>query len=154
MKNTKDTEKEHSRSLYLYTALIFIVALIMIIISFFGQQNLEKINKATQDNKSISEKSATLSEENMRLVEENLELNELVKTQAENIEMLNNTVKSKEMFILNYDKLFSAHTYFVLEDYKKTEEILLMVDIELLDGDSKLLYTQMITEINERKEEK
>lgn len=151
MKNTKETE--NSKSLYLYTALIFVVALVMIIISFFGQRNLEKINKATQDNKSISEKSAALSEENVRLVEENIQLNSTIESQGDDIEFLNETLTTKNTLITTYETLLSAHTYFVLEDYEKAEEILFTVDIELLDGDSKFLYTKMYTEINEGKEE-
>lgn len=151
MKNTKETE--NSKSLYLYTALIFVVALVMIIISFFGQRNLEKINKATMDNKSISEKSAALSEENVRLVEENIQLNSTVESQGDDIEYLNETLTTKNTLITTYETLFSAHTYFVLEDYDKAEEVLLTINIELLDGDSKFLYTQMLTDINERKED-
>ena len=36
------TEKKDNKSLFLYTALIFIAAIVIVVISFFSQINLEK----------------------------------------------------------------------------------------------------------------
>ncbi len=74
------TKKNNDRSLFLYTALIFIVAILLIIISFFSQKNLEKqheeyVGEQTAAN-SISEKASQLSEENMILLETTKSLNE------------------------------------------------------------------------------
>lgn len=73
-------EKSENKSLYLYTALIFIVAILMIVISFFSQINLDKQhNEVTGDDStgnSITERAAQLSDENMILLETNKSLNE------------------------------------------------------------------------------
>lgn len=139
-------EKDNTKSLYLYTALIFIAALVMIIISFFGQRNLEKINQATQDNKSISEKSAALSEENSRLVKENRDLQEI-------IAFKDNVIEENKALIEIHNTLFAAHKYFVLGDFITAERLLSTVDTNMLDGDSQALYWKMFNDINEGKEE-
>lgn len=139
-------EKDNTKSLYLYTALIFIAALVMIIISFFGQRNLEKINQATQDNKSISEKSAALSEENSRLVKENRDLQEI-------IAFKDNVIEENKALIETHNTLFAAHKYFVLGDFITAERLLSTVDTNMLDGDSQALYWKMFNDINEGKEE-
>lgn len=149
MSEELENKKDNSRSLYLYTALIFVVALVMIIISFFGQSNLEKTNKAIQDQKSISEKSAALSEENMKLVEKNIELeNKLTEKDAE-IEELKSTIAQKDEKIQMHDKLAMAYSYYTVKNFEKAEQLLKEVDFEMLDGDLKVLYTQILDEIKE-----
>lgn len=68
-----------NKSLYLYTSLIFIVAIIMIIVSFFAQTHLDSSMQREQDAEkvSLSNKAAQVSEENMQLVELNKTLREL-----------------------------------------------------------------------------
>lgn len=71
--------KNENRSLFLYTALIFIAAILIIVISFFCQINLEKNhNEYTGENPAngIAEKTAQLSEENMILLETTKNLNQ------------------------------------------------------------------------------
>lgn len=67
------TKKSNDRSLILYTSLIFIVAIIMIIVSFFAQTHLDqsKISEIDEEKVSLSNKAAQVSEENMQLVELN-----------------------------------------------------------------------------------
>ena len=131
-------------SMYLYTALIFIVALVMIIVSFFGQKNLEKTNKAIQNSKSISEKSAAISEENVRLVEENLVLNTQITEKDAKISELEDKITQTEGKIGNYELLMSAHSYYAANNIKKAKEVLEQVNFEILEGDSKVLYLQIL----------
>ena len=73
------TEKKDNKSLFLYTALIFIAAIVIVVISFFSQINLEqKHNEYIGDQaaNSITEKTAQLSEENMVLLETTKNLNQ------------------------------------------------------------------------------
>ena len=116
---TKQSENNTTqpKSLYMYTALIFIVALIVIILSFFGQKNLDKINKMTQDNKSISAKTAELSEQNMVLVEENRTLEESCKTKDERIAALETEIVQNNELITAYNNLMTAHKFYILKDY-------------------------------------
>ena len=137
------------KSLYLYTALIFVVALVMIIISFFGQKNLEKTNKAIQNSQSISEKSAAISAENVRLVEENLGLTNTVSEKEAKILELETIISETDLKLHNYDLLLNAHSYFIAGKPEKVQEVLAQVDFEKLEGDSKALYLHLLNETEE-----
>ncbi len=151
MKIVAEKNNENSKSLYLYTSLIFIVALVMIIISFFGQSNLEKVNKATQSQKTIQQKSAALSEENMRLVEENLSLEKIITEKDTAISNLNASIELKDKKINMYNNLMSAYAYHSLKNYTKAKELLDTIEYETLEGDAKVLYTQILDDVNKRK---
>lgn len=146
-----EKNKDSSKSLYLYTALIFIVALVMIVISFFGQSNLEKTNKAIQNQKTITEKSAALSEENMRLVEKNLELEKAISEKDTAILNLNASIELKDKKINSYNTLMSAYAYHSLRNYTKAKELLETIEYEILEGDAKVLYTQILDDVNKKK---
>lgn len=87
-----------NRSLFLYTSLIFIVAIIMIIVSFFAQTHLDqsKVGEVDIEKVNLSNKAAQVSEENMQLVELNKSLkdantalsaeNEQLKAQTEELQ--------------------------------------------------------------------
>ncbi len=62
-----------NKSLFLYTGLIFIAAIVMIIISFFAQTHLEQESAIQMgaENVRLSNKAAQVSEENLQLVELN-----------------------------------------------------------------------------------
>lgn len=154
MKIVTEKNKENSKSLYLYTALIFIVALVMIIISFFGQSNLEKTNKAIQNQKTITEKSAALSEENVRLVEENIALEKTIAEKDTAILNLNASIELKDKKLNSYNTLMSAYAYHSLKNYTKAKELLDTIEYEALEGDAKVLYTQILNDVNKRKEGK
>ena len=64
------TEHKNNKSLFLYTALIFLVALLMIIVSFFGQSHLESIRETEQKAKNLTEKTSMLSDQNLYLTEQ------------------------------------------------------------------------------------
>ena len=65
--------KNDNKSMFLYTALIFIVAVLLIIFSFLGQTNMQKnqpqVSESPDKEMSISEKASILSEENTVLLE-------------------------------------------------------------------------------------
>ena len=66
--------KNDNKSMFLYTALIFIVAVLLIIFSFLGQTNYakkisRKVSESPDKEMSISEKASILSEENTVLLE-------------------------------------------------------------------------------------
>ena len=70
--------KNDNKSMFLYTALIFIVAVLLIIFSFLGQTNMQKnqpqVSESPDKEMSISEKASILSEENTVLLENNSNL--------------------------------------------------------------------------------
>ncbi|MDY3030202.1 MAG: hypothetical protein SOS24_00380 [Clostridia bacterium] len=131
------TNKNNNKSMFLYTALIFVVAILLIVLSIFGQTNLQKsqpeveqtLEPSKQLGNSISEKAAVLSEENMVLLEENKSLkseNEKLKEQSKNV-----------------DLLMSANGYMSMNNKEKAAEQLAKVNAELLTEDQKILYNQI-----------
>ena len=73
--------KNDNKSMFLYTALIFIVAVLLIIFSFLGQTNMQKnqpqVSESPDKEMSISEKASILSEENTVLLENNNNLKKI-----------------------------------------------------------------------------
>lgn len=65
-----------NRSLLMYTSLIFLVAIVMIVVSFFAQTHLDqsKVSEVDLEKVDLSNKAARVSEENMQLVELNKSL--------------------------------------------------------------------------------
>ena len=125
--------KNDNKSLFLYTALIFFVAVVLIILSFFGQTNLQKKQPKVEENteqtqavSGITEKAAILSEENKNLLEENNKL------KAENKELIEKQTAN--------DLLLSENGYFTLGNNAKALEMLNAVNYDELSVDQKLIY--------------
>ena len=125
--------KNNNKSLFLYTGLIFAVAVLLIILSFFTQLNLQKNlpkpeenEEQTQTASGITERAAVLSEENKNLVEEN------------------NKLKTDNEALLEYQTnnniLLSSYGYFSLGANDKALEMLLAVDDETLTADQQIIY--------------
>lgn len=136
------TNKNNNKSMFLYTALIFVVAILLIILSFFGQTNVEKnqppvaqtMAPSKQLNNSISQRAAVLSEENRVLLEENQTLkseNEKLREQSENLEFL-----------------ISANGYMTTDNKDKAKEQLAKVNQNILTEDQKILYNTINEYIN------
>ena len=128
------TNKNNNRSMFLYTALIFVVAILLIVLSFFGEANLEKnqpsikgtMEPAKQLSNSISQRAAVLSEENRILLEENQEL-------KDEITSLKETQKTSDALLL-------AMTYMSANDKAKAQEELNKIDTELLSEAQMSVY--------------
>ncbi len=136
--------KNNNRSMFLYTALIFVVAIVLIIISFFGQANLEKsqpqveqtLRPAGQLDNSISQRAAVLSEENMVLLEENQGLkeeNEKLKEQIKNTELLT-----------------SAANFMAADNKDGAAQELSKINQELLSEAEKTLFASVQAFVNEQ----
>ena len=123
--------KNDNKSLFLYTSLIFIVAILLIILSFSGQINLQKNRTQVEPNSEstnsgITERAAVLSDENKNLIEENNKLKE------ENKELQKKQTMN--------DILLSANGYFVLGDNAKAYEMINAVNYDNLSADQKIIY--------------
>lgn len=118
---------KNNSSLFLYTALIFFVAIIMIIIAFFGQNNLQKnqpIQADTAATSSITEKAAQLSEDNRILMEQNQTLQNEKKELTENNESLTSQLNDLQKEKENNDKLLQIYNYLYKGSKSKAREIL------------------------------
>lgn len=107
-----------NKSLLLYTSLIFIVAIIMIIVSFFAQTHLDqsKVSEIDTEKVDLSNKAAQVSEENMQLVELNKSLkdtNAALVTENEGLkaenEALQKEIKAYDDLLLVSEKLLGGN---------------------------------------------
>lgn len=137
-------ENKKPTSLFLYTALIFLVALIMIVLSFFGQNHYEENEKTQQQAKTLTEKASIISEENLNLTEQVSDLTETIENhestiseQNTQIEALNNKTAVYEMLISAYERLY---------ENKKDEALAIIEQIDssvLTTDDAINLYNQI-----------
>lgn len=126
--------KNNNRSMFLYTALIFVVAILLIVLSFFGEANLERnqpaikgtMEPAKQLNTSISQRAAVLSEENRILLEENQKLKDEIASLKEKQEAA--------------DTLLSAMTYMSANDKANAQNELNKIDTKLLSEAQMSVY--------------
>ena len=127
--------KNDNKSMFLYTALIFIVAVLLIIFSFLGQTNMQKNQpQLSEENTVLLENNSNLKKENQELSEENIQLksdNEsLVQKQSQN------------------DLLLSANGYFTLGNNSMALETLDKVNYNDLSSDQKIIYDNIKNNIN------
>ena len=146
-------EEKTNKSLFVYTALIFFGALCMILISLMSQGNLNKSEISHQTTGSISEKAANLSEENMLLREDNISLQERLETAEGDVTQLQTENSALKDSIHNYDILLSASAYCGVQNYETATELLLKINLEALSDDAKLLYDNILNQINHAKGE-
>ena len=115
-----------NKSLYIYTSLIFVVAILLIILSFFAMSNRDsKMNETEQAAQSITEKAAVLSEENKNLAEEN--------------KTLKNQNHEMSAVLLSI-----ANEYYAAGDTARAAEIAAYVNASYLTEEESAVYT-MIT---------
>ena len=138
--------KNDNKSMFLYTALIFIVAVLLIIFSFLGQTNMQKnqpqVSESPDKEMSISEKASILSEENTVLLENNnQELSE------ENIQLKSDNESLTQKQSQN-DLLLSANGYFTLGNNSMALETLDKVNYNDLSSDQKIIYDNIKNNIN------
>ncbi len=137
-----------NRSLFMYTALIFFVAIVMIVMSFFAQTHLEQLRVSEKDaeNVSLSNKAAQVSEENMQLVELNKTLrmkneekeNQIVVLTTER-DMLVRQKNAYNSLMAVYDKLFEG-------DKTGAKELLQGIFTEDLSPEQKEIYDKLVKE--------
>ena len=149
--------KRKNNSLFVYTALIFIVAIIMIIIAFFGQSNI-RINQPMQSQEtlnSISEKASQLSEDNRILMNENktlLEENRMLRTEIDALNDANTLAEEKisimQKQIENGNKLMEIYELISNKYYKKARTMLEEIYVEELTTEQKSFYRILNNKVN------
>lgn len=140
-------KSKNNSSLFLYTALIFFVAIIMIIIAFFGQSNLQKSQPLPADtaaNSSITEKAAQLSEDNRILMEQNQVLQTEKKELSDNVEEIKSQLDFIQMEKTNYDKLLEIYNYLYKGSKSKAREALSEINAEELNETQKTFYNILV----------
>lgn len=139
-------KKNDNKSLIMYTSLIFIVAIVMIVVSFFAQKHLEELRVSEIDaqNVSLSNKAAMVSEENMQLVELNKSLREKNKELVEQ-----NTALSleKDAFIkekAGFEALIEVYNKLLAGKESAARELLQGIYTEDLTPEQKEIYDALV----------
>lgn len=144
----KQKNPNSNSSMFLYTALIFVVALILIIIAFFGQKNLMDLRRTT-DAMSEPEQTETIADQTPSPEPRNDELAVMTNT-ISTLQAENTTLKSS---VDIYEKLLAANGYISSGNNAEAEKIISEINSADLTGDQLILYNQILTTVNEGKEQ-
>lgn len=140
-----NTENQHQTSLSTYTALIFLVALVMIVVSFFAQTHLEQsmVSEHEQEKVNLSNKAAQISEENLQLVE----LNKTLRMRNTELETTNEAMAAEKNAlakeITSYEALIAVYDALYDEKVDIAKEMLLGIYTEDLSPSQKDLYDSL-----------
>lgn len=140
------TKKSNDQtSLSMYTALIFLVAIVMIVVSFFAQTHLEQsmVSEHEAEKVSLSNKAAQVSEENMQLVELNKNLREKNTSLEEETTQLSQEKDALSKEIAGYEALISVYDALVNEDIDGAKEMLLGIYTDGLSPAQKEFYDRL-----------
>lgn len=141
MENNTKKSKEN-RSMYLYTALIFVVALLLILLAFFGQTNVSRLgnraNELAPSSETIPSTAAPTSEEFAKVS------NMAVALDKENKELKDKLAVSENL--MNANELASK------EMLMEAQEVLDTIDGQTLTEPQKVLYEQVKDKIAEGEE--
>lgn len=142
-------EKRRNFSLFFYTGLIFVVAVLLIIIAFFSQSKVEQsqpdeINAQTEG---ITQRAAILSEENKTLLEENMSLKKAQEENTRAIDELNGRVSFLEENVRISEAIISANGYVSKKMYSEARNILKQINEENLSDDEKILYNSLMKKV-------
>ncbi len=150
-------KENNNKSLFLYTSLIFIVAILLIILAFFGQTNMQKkqpeIEITTEtvppsSNSGIAERASVLSEENRLLLEEKTKLEAQVREKDAIISGLENENFNINEQIKMNNLLLQANGYLYVGNFEKSAEALGQVDYEKLTSDQQIIYNNVKNRLN------
>ena len=154
MPETNDKNKNGNNSLFLYTALIFIAAIIIIIFAYFTQTHVERTQplpsaetvaapydpeaptEAPADTggpQGIAKTAAELSQDNLELLEEN--------------RRLHNRVDELEAQLNIYEPLIEAYHSLGADDKERAKLLLEDLNYDSLSDEAKTLYDFLISNI-------
>ena len=144
MDNNTKNHKEN-RSMYLYTALIFVVAILLIILAFFGQSNISKLGNRA-DEIANSTEVASISPTNAPPSTEEFAR---ISNMASALDKENKELKDK---ISVYDNLINANELVSKGNLFEAEEIINIISEDTLTESQKVLYKQIKDKISEGEE--
>ena len=144
---------KQNNSMFIYTALIFVVALILIILAFFGQTNLANLRKNAESEynaEPVPTPAAVAEETSQPSTQPPDEELAIMVNRLSNITAENNALKAN---LTTYETLLAANGYISVENTDKAQELLSTVDRNALTDDQKILFDQITNTINEGKEQ-
>ena len=130
--------KQNTKFLWLYTAILFSFALILIIFAGLTQNNFQKeIEESDKTNKTMLEQIETLKTENAKLSEE-------LKTISENLELTNTENEELKIYKENGEKIFEAYQLLNKGRNESAVNKIQDIDTELLTPMQLYLYKIII----------
>lgn len=135
-----------NKSFLLYTSLIFIVAIIMIIVSFFAQTHLDqsKPSEADTEKVALSAKAAQVSEENMQLVELNKALKDTNAALSAENEELKAASEEMQKEIKAYSDLLLVSEKLLGGNKREARTLLENIFTEDLTKEQKDIYDSLV----------
>lgn len=135
--------KSENKSLFMYTALIFFAAIIIIVVAFFGQANLDRskqeipIVTAEPQQSGIAQKAAEISAENAWLTTENSRLTN------ENEALLSRNTELEINY--SYGNIFCNIYQFIYEDNLDDAIITFnSINTDALTEEQKVVYNNLL----------
>ena len=141
----KNEKKKENRSIYIYTALIFAVALVLIILTAFSQPRVNKLGKRAEEFKPEATESVTTDEIAKYA-------NMAASLDMENKE-LNSEISEKNKQIQIYEFLLTANAQVSDGQFVEAEEMLTQIDATTLTENQTILFNEITEKINEGKEQ-
>ena len=148
MNNKKDNSQ--NRSMFLYTALIFAVALILIILAFFGQTNLSNLRRNAENAISETEQNGYIQTQPPETTTAGSD--EMAKI-ANSISALDAENKDLKKQLSVYDSLAEANKYISDGDIQNAASVIETIDNCTLTDNQIILYNQILNKIDEGKEQ-
>ena len=125
----KEKKPNQNNSMFLYTALIFLVALILIILAFFGKinrPNSAPVPEPTEDVQSLT---------------------------ADDIDKMKNEINTLNSQLTTYESLIKANSYTAAGNYEEATAAVNDIDPDSLTEEQRILYDQIINLINSEMED-
>ena len=143
-----------NRTLLIYTSLIFIVAVAMIIVSFFAQTHLDQSKIGARDAEvvSLSNKAAQVSEENMQLLEFNKSLQAQNTALTEENAQLSTEVENAKKELDGYAALFTVANTILDGKTSEARELLSGIYTEDLTPAQKEIYDTLVKKTEQKGE--
>ena len=141
----KNENRKENRSIYLYTALIFAVALVLILLTAFSQPRVNKLGNRAQEFTPTATQN-TISDELAKYA------NMATALDTANKE-LNSRIADNEKALEVYDKLLAANAQVANGGVKEAADILAQVDEATLTENQKILFDELNIKINKGKEQ-
>lgn len=142
-------KQPENKSLFLYTALIFFAAIIIIIVAFFGQANLERSQPSLPDitsapiEEGITQKASRLSEQNALLVTQNETLKTLNDELSSDVDALEARNAELEINNTTGNILCSIYQYIYDKNYDDAQVVLNSINVDSLTDAQKIIYNNL-----------
>ena len=135
-----------NKSLLIYTSLIFFVAIIMIIVSFFAQTHLDqtKVGEVDLEKVDLSNKAAQVSEENMQLVELNKSLKDTNSSLSDENATLKETTETMQKELDAYEALLKVSEKLLGGNKRAARTLLENIFTEDLTPKQKEIYDTLV----------